>query len=170
MRKACIISLLLIAINSVFAQAPKIHCNATWLVIADTSKNYSEMNKVAEEVAKKYKLSSDTNKTYNAEKNLLCLTAVFDPIMAGMYSRRTMAGEYVSLEYFQCYQGPENDSTFGAIRLHGVEIAGSMICVVAGIFTVHSEKRAQLFLNQLQEDYPDAYMIRRKDLDCYWIR
>jgi len=150
-------------------EIPKIHCNPVWVIVADTSVNYDDMNKVAEEIKTKYQLDSDTVKTYDPKKNLVCLKNVFDPYMKGKYTRRTMAGEYVSLEYLSCYREAENDSTFGEIALYGEEMAGSTICVVAGIYQTASDPRAKSFLEKLQKDYPNAFMIRRSDLDCYWV-
>lgn len=164
---ACLLVLFELAYSQ--PEIPKIHCNPVWVIIADTSSDHAAMEKVSKEIQATYQLASDTVKTYDSEKNLLCFRNVFDPFMSGKYTRRTMAGEYVSLEYLACYQSEENDSTFGEIQLLGEEMSGSTICVVAGIFQTTSDPRAKAFLEKLRKDYPRAYMIKRTDLDCYWV-
>lgn len=77
-----------------------------YIVVADTSYNYTELNKLMRKISSKFNLKIDTlGRTYDSDKDLICLPEDDeDEIYAGSYFPRRYSSDYLSLEYLDYYK------------------------------------------------------------------
>ncbi|PKL80985.1 MAG: hypothetical protein CVV25_02040 [Ignavibacteriae bacterium HGW-Ignavibacteriae-4] len=77
-----------------------------YIVVADTSYNYTELNKLMRKISSKFNLKIDTlGRTYDSDKDLICLPEDDeDEIYAGDYFPRRYSSDYISLEYLDYYK------------------------------------------------------------------
>ena len=77
-----------------------------YIVVADTSHNYSELNSLMQKISKKFNLKIDTlGRTYDNNKNLICLPEDDeDGLYAGEYFPRRYSSDFLSLEYLDYFK------------------------------------------------------------------
>jgi hypothetical protein len=120
--------------------------NATYyLVIADTSKNYFELQKKMFEINQKLNISIDTmGRFYNKSKNLIAFPDNdVDEIYAGDYFPRRFPSKSISLEYLDFYKRKSGEKT---------------IALVTGIY--ETEKSADSALTNLNRTENKAFKIK----------
>ena len=120
--------------------------NATYfVVVADTSLDYSRLHKKMFDLNGKLKIPIDTmGRFYNKTKNLIALPDnVEDEIYAGEYFPRRFPSDNMSLEYLNFYQR---------------QAGGKTIALVTGIY--ETEKSADNALSILQKTEKKVFKIK----------
>lgn len=121
-----------------------------YVVIADTSQNYYELNSLMYELEKKLNLKVDTlGKTFNEKKNMICLPDEDEYQMyAGDYFPRRHSSDFLSLEYFDYYREAN-------LRLEDKTIA--LVVLISS-----DETMAQKKLNKIKKNAKNAFIYEGK--------
>lgn len=116
-----------------------------YVIVADTSNEYSQLHKKMLELNRKFNIPIDTmGRFYNVTKNLIALPDNDeDEIYAGDYFPRRFPSENLSLEYLNFYQRNAGEKT---------------IALVTGIYEL--EKSADSALTVLQQTEKKVFKIK----------
>lgn len=123
-----------------------------YLVIADKSSNYKDLNKKMVELNQEYKIAIDTlGRYYHSDRNEIILPEDDeDEIYQGEYFPRRYESESISIEYEYIYL---ND------QLEPKKYPTTMI-LVAGMYD--DKEKADSLQNILQKKYPKTYVLKSK--------
>jgi hypothetical protein len=116
-----------------------------FIIVTDTSKDYSTLNKKMFELSNRLEIPIDTmGRYYNKKKNLIMLPENDeDEVYAGAYFPRRFPSRNLSLEYLNTYKKTSNDKT---------------IALVAGIY--EKEKSADSALIVLKRNNKNALKLK----------
>lgn len=91
----------------------------SYIIVADTSYNYSDLDKKLVKYSNELNLEIDMqNKVYDSKKKSICLPEDDeDELYAGMYYPRRFSSDYLSIEYIQYYENKRNENLMGIILL-----------------------------------------------------
>ena len=149
---------------------PFIHCEPVYIIITDTSKDYNELYPIMMELSKKLSKDTDTLKQYFPEKNIVGLGPDNDPLVVGKYVRRSLESRYLSIEYISSYDTTTNEPGLNSLEFLDETVRGTTMCLIAGIYSDVHLPRAQEELERIRAIRPNAFMIMKKDLSCFWVR
>ena len=126
------------------------------------------MDELSDQIAREI----DSSKVYYADKDIVGLkkTDKMDPLLVGKYVRRASESRYLSLEYFALYDSTSSEPGLGALELYDKEVRGQTLCIMAGIYHHTHLKTAEADLARIKKYRPNAFMIMKHDLICYWVR